>query len=58
MDEECAAQGGCQRKFTRIRSNGTCISSHCVKRLLSKFTCTGKPSRVEMRVSTYKLRAA
>ena len=58
MDEECVAQGGRQRKCTRICSNGTCVSSHCMKRLVSKFTCTGNPSRVGMRVSTYKSHAA
>ena len=52
MDKECAAQGGRQCKFTRIRSNGTCVSSHCVKRLVSKFTCMGNPSCVGMRVRT------
>ena len=58
MDEERAVQGGRQRKFTCICSNGTCVRSHCVKRLASKFTCTGNPSHVGMRVSTYKSRAA
>ena len=58
MDEECAAQGGRQRKFTRIRSNGTCVSSQCMKRLTSKYTCTGNPSLVGISVSMYKSRAA
>ena len=41
-----------------LYSNGACISGYCVKQLASKLTCTGNPSRVGMRVITYKSRAA
>ena len=57
MDKECATQGGHQCKFTRIRSNGMCVSSHCMKQPANNFTYTGNPSRVGMHISMYKSHA-
>ena len=30
MGKECATEGDCQRKFTRIHSNGTRESNYCM----------------------------
>ena len=58
MGEEYVAQGGCQCKFTSIVMVHVQVATYCMKRLASKFAYTGNLSRVEMHVSTYKLRAA
>ena len=58
IGEECAAQGGRQRKFTRIVMVRVQVRSCCVKQLASKFSRMENLSHVGMRVSTYKLRAA